>query len=357
MIPDAKKILVIKLRAIGDVVLSTSVLPGIRRAYPDSEIHFLTEIPSVPAVEGNPDLDRVVVLPRQEWAKLSRRNAWRASLDFTRMLRREKYDLVFDLFGNPRSAFLTWITGAPVRVGYAFRGRKLFYNRRVPPRGDRIHELEFNLDALKMIGIPVQDARPLFPVAAEDKKKIREWLGEQGLLDEFRVGMHVWGSWEAKRWDLEKFAVLADRMGERYRARVILLWGPGEQEHAVRVQEMARNPVYVAPETSLKELGALLSQCALVVANDSGPMHIAAALGVPTVGIFGPTSWKLQGPYGDSHGVAYKEGLTCLGCNRLSCGHLSCMRKLGVKAVLDVVDRVMKETGLSVPVTPSSSQR
>jgi len=338
---DVRKILVIKLRAIGDVVLSSALLPGLREFYGDAKIHFMVESQGKEVLENNPYVDQIVVLPLKEWKKLSGVKAWLSGLRFLRMVRKEKYDVVFDLFGNPRSAFITWITGAPLRVGFSFCGRKYAYNKRIVPRGGEVHEVEFNLDALRALNIPVIKAFPLFPIPKKDKDFIDRWIKENGLEKSFLVGLNPWGSWQAKRWGLEKFAALTDKLVETYQAKVVVLWGPGEREHAEKIKALAHHPVFIAPETSLKELGALLSRCQLVVANDSGPMHISAAVGTKTIGIFGPTRWQLQGPYGRGHGVAYKKGLACLGCNRLSCEKMTCMKDLSVDEVMEVVEQVV----------------
>lgn len=340
-----QRILVIKLRAIGDVVLSTAVLPSLRTRYPDSEIHFLTETPSLPVVEGNPFVDQVVELAQGKWARLSGMRGILESIRFALRIRAARYDLVIDLFGNPRSAFLTWISGAPKRVGFRFRGRSYAYTLCVEPRGDRIHEVAFNLDALQALKINLKSPVPSFPVSENDSANIQDWLNTRAESVSFLVGIHPWGSWEAKRWLLKYFAELADRLVLEYGAKVIILWGPGEKQVAESVIRMGKNQLLLAPQTSLKELGALLKRCDLVIANDSGPMHIAAALGTPTVGIFGPTNHKLQGPYGEQHATAYLHGLSCLGCNRLQCPiGLTCMKDLSVDRVAGVVRETIRKS-------------
>lgn len=336
---DIRKILVIKLRAIGDVVLSTAVLPNLKKAFQSAEVHFLVEHPARQVVEGNPYIDRVIVLPKKG-RKTAAFGEW---LRFFKTLRREKYDLVLDLFGNPRSAFLSLMTGASCRVGFSFRGRRYAYHTCVRPRGDRVHEVDFNLDALRALNIPIVDDSPLFPVFEKDRSAIDAWIEEKGLGDSFLVGMHPWGSWEAKRWGIEKYAALADRFVEDFHAEVVVLWGPGEKAHAERVKDLARHALTLAPRTTLKELGALCLRCRFVVANDSGPMHISAAVGTPTVGIFGPTNSRLQGPYGSLHHVVEKKGLDCLGCNRLVCETNACMKDLSVEEVWQALRPLLEE--------------
>ncbi|MBN1893521.1 glycosyltransferase family 9 protein, partial [bacterium] len=232
MKPRADRILVIKLRAIGDVVLSTAVLPNIRKAYPSAAVHFLTERASAPVLEHHPDVDRILVLP-------GRGSGIARAADFYRGLMREKYDLVFDLFGNPRSAFLTLLSGAPARVGFSFRGRGHAYNIRVEPRGDRVHEVEFNLDALRAVDIPVTAKEPRMAVTQRGLETMDAWLEQTGIRGAFCVAMHVWGSWPAKRWEIRRFSELADLLIQKYQAAVIWTWGPGEEAYAREARSAA----------------------------------------------------------------------------------------------------------------------
>ena len=190
-----KTILIIKLRAIGDVVLSTSILPDLRKMYPDAQIHFLVEPPADEVLEDNPYVDKVIPYSWKLWKKLSLFRSWQAGYRFIKNLRQQGYDLVFDLFGNPRSAFIAWISGARIRVGYNFRGRKFAYNRIVKARGDRVHEVEFNLDALRAMQIEISHKIPLFYISWGAKNEMRQWFKHNNLHHSFVVGFHVWGSW------------------------------------------------------------------------------------------------------------------------------------------------------------------
>lgn len=346
MKPAANKILIIKLRAIGDVVLATIVISNLRQAYPHAQIDFLTERLAVEVVEGNPELNQILVLDRKRIQALPAKQQLIENLRFIRRLRNQKYDLVFDFFGNPRSAILTWLSGAKIRVGYNWRGRQLAYNQVVQSRAAIVHEAEFHLDALMAMDIPVQARQLSFPIDEAGSRFANQFIVKNKLNNRLLVGLNCYGGWEAKRWPLENFAALANRFVEKCQAGILLLWGPGEKSYAEKVQEKMKYPALLAPPTSLKQLGALLKQCQLLVSNDSGPMHIAAALGVPTVGIFGPTNFRLQGPYGKKNEVARKETLDCLGCNLLTCDHNSCMQQLSVEDVWEAVSRCMKKNSI-----------
>jgi lipopolysaccharide heptosyltransferase I len=335
------KILIIKLRAIGDVVLSTIVIDNLRRSFPAATIDFLTEAACQEVVLGHPQLDDVIVLDRKSIARLSPWGQLRANCDFLRRIRAARYDLVFDFFGNPRSALLTWYSGAAWRVGYNYRMRQKAYNVVVPSRASEVHEAEWHLDALDRLGIPTPSRHLAFSVSAAAEGTADSFWREAGLHDQLVMALNFSGGWAAKRWPIERFASLAGKLVERYGARIIAIWGPGEETEAHRLAESATVPVTLIPKTGLKELAAILARVDLMITTDSGPMHIAAAMATPCVALFGPTDYRLQGPYGRNHQIVVKQGLACLGCNRIACDHISCMNGLMVEDVLAAVERAM----------------
>lgn len=343
MLKEIKKILIIKLRAIGDVLLSTPVIENLRTTFEKAQLDFLVENEAKEVVIKNPYVDRIIAFERKKIQSLPKLKAFRRNLDFIKEIRTQRYDLVIDLFGNPRSALLTLLSGAEYRVGYNFRVRKYAYNIRTDSRGDRVHEVEFNLDALRRIGVPVKSKNLYFPIDSLDQKFADRFFAKEGLDHGFVIGINSSGGWPAKRWKLEHFAALADRLVRSYQARILLLWGPSELEEVRKLRNLMNEKSYLAPESTLGRLGALLQRCDLVISNDSGPMHIAAALGVPTVGIFGPTDFRLQGPYGEKHEVAVKLGLPCLGCNKLTCSSSDCMNLLSPDDVFQVVKRCIEK--------------
>ena len=330
---QAKKILIVKLRAIGDVLLSTIVLKSLRSAYPQSTIDFLTEIPSKDVLEGNSCVDAVLVFD----SKIQ------SSLSLLRMIRRQDYDMVIDLFGNPRSAIITLISGARVRVGYRLKWRRHCYNVVVEPRGGLVHNTQFNLDALKELGIPIVEESLSFPIEDEDRKVANDFFRQRGLDESFVVALNPGGGWYTKRWPLGRFAELGDRLVSTCNAKVIVLWGPGEQQSAEEIVSMMTQPAILIPPTSLKQLGAILERTSVMVTNDSGPMHIASVLGTPVVAIFGPTIPELQGPVGTKSIIVRNTKLLCLGCNYTSCPiGTPCMKELLVDDVYREFQRLCK---------------
>jgi heptosyltransferase III len=334
-IPDretVRRILVIKLRAIGDVVLSTVVIRNLRLAFPAAEIQYLTERASHDIVRSNPDLNGALVYDRKSMS----------GLDLIRLVRRGSFDLVLDLFGNPRTALVTRLSGARYRVGYRFRGRTYAYSIVVEPRGDRVHNTQFNLDALERLRIPIVDRSLQFVPAKDDEERMESYLRKVVPDGRPIVCLNPSGGWYTKRWGLERFAEVGDRLARENGAAILLTWGPGEEADVHKVASMMHAGAVIPPKTTLPELAALLKRCTLMITNDSGPMHIATAVGTRVIGLYGPTNPLLQGPYGEQHAVVRKEGLPCLGCNQTSCSiGLPCMLDLDVAPVLQKAKEIL----------------
>ena len=317
---NPRRILVIKLRATGDVVLATPVIENLKRRYPRARLSFLTEEASADVLRWHPMLDELIVLPLRRWGSQGILGTWREQARFYRNLRRKRFDLAIDLFGNPRSALLTWLSGAAESGGFRLPA--------APPRlhhgGHALqsrpqHEVLFHLEALEALDIPVAADRPRVAIPGTADRKAGEWLREHVTGARAVIALNPGGGWAIKRWPPEFFGRLADALIDEYGVAALILWGPGEEELVARVTGAMRNRPLVLPVATLAELGAFLKRCGLLVSNDSAPMHMAAAMNVPTVGIFGPTDPRAQGPWGDGHGVVRKESVDCLGCNRIKC--------------------------------------
>ncbi len=329
------RILLIKLRAIGDVLLSTAVLPDVKAAFPGAAVDFLTEKFCAGVLEGNPAVSTLLVFdPKTE-----------GSLDLIGRVRRNRYDLVIDLFGNPRSALLSLLSGAGVRVGYRFNWRTVCYNRVVEPRGGTVHNVEFNRDALRRIDIPTGSGRPFFPLDPVAEGLAEDFLRRQVSVGERIVALNAGGGWISKRWRPEQFAALGRKISGADGSRILVLWGPGEEADAVTVCREIGPAAILPPATTLKQLASLLKRSALLVTNDSGPMHIAAALGVSVVAIFGPTVPRLQGPVFTESSIVVKSGLDCLGCGYTVCpiGN-PCMLELSVEDVYSAYRQILQKS-------------
>ena len=287
---------------------------------------------------GNPFINRVHVHDKLKMT----------GVRLVKRIRDQHYDVVIDLFGNPRTALITWASGAKYRVGYRFRNRTYAYNIMAEPRGDRVHNTQFNLDALEAIDVAIQDCNIYFQFTPEDMQYVDSFLAA-GLNERLLIGMNTGGGWYTKRWGLDRFAELSDRLIKEYNASIVLAWGPGQHSDVEKIQSMMNEKPFIPPATTLKQLGALMKRCTCVISNDSGPMHIAAAVGTPVLGIYGPTVPLLQGPFGSNHVTVSKEGLDCLGCNYTKCpiGH-PCMLDLQVETVMEAVRELFAKNFIGV---------
>jgi lipopolysaccharide heptosyltransferase II len=342
---SVQSILVIKLRAIGDVLLSTVVLKSLRAAYPDARIDFLTEKPARLVVEGNPNLNDVLVFdPKTD-----------GGVRLIASVRSRKYDMVIDLFGNPRSAIVTAFSGAKFRVGYRFGWRERCYNIVIQPRGGDVHNTQFNLDALGVLDVPVGDRGVYFPCSEDARAFAAKFFEEQRLGGNFVVALNAGGGWITKRWRPHSYAALGDRLAKEFNAAILLVWGPGEESVARAIKESMSAEAVLIPAANLTQLAAILERCSAMVTNDSGPMHIASAMGTPVVAIFGPTRPDLQGPVLSTSVVVRRESLVCLGCNYTECpiGN-PCMEELTVDEVFTAFTHLLAKMNLNVQSGGSS---
>ncbi len=343
------KILIVKTSAIGDVIHTLPALNCLRRHYPEARIDWLVEEAASEAVIGHRAVDRVLVSRRKSWIKLIKSGRFLAAgRDFYRLvreLRATRYDLLLDFQGLLKSGIFVFWARARRKVGFGpgmehAEASWLFLNERLPPVAMDQHAIQRELQLLAAIGIPCQEVAFAFPVRDEDQKQVRRRLAKLGAEpSEPLVAINPLTTWPSKHWLNERFAAVADRLVEMG-VRVVFTGGLGEApviaEKIIAVMRHRDKAINLAGRTSLKELAALYGMVRVVVTTDTGPMHVAAAMGAPVVALFGPTAPWRTGPYGDKHRVL-RAGLACSPCFKRECafGH-ECMFKLGV-------DRVMTE--------------
>lgn len=334
-----RRILIIKPSSLGDVVHALPVLAGLRRAYPQAHIAWLIATPFAPLLDGHPLLNELIPFDRRGYGQMLRRPAQlRQFLRFLASLRRRRFDLVLDLQGLFRSGFLAWASGAPQRVGFADARElaPLFYTRRIAGRRTACHAVEVNLRLARALDLPVDP--PTFPLALQPD----EFLAAQTLLsqaagrplDHF-IAVIPGARWPSKRWPSEHTAALLDRLHPEGLPPAVLLGGPDDRAPAADVRRRCAAPtVDLTGRTTLRQLAALIALSDLVICQDSGPMHIAAALGKPLVALFGPTNPTRTGPYGPAARVVQLP-LACAPCYERQCplGHHQCMRTLSADTV------------------------
>lgn len=328
-----KKIICIKPRGIGDIVLSTIVLENLHKHFPNANIDYLTEHFAKPALLNNPLVNKILTMHKKDF-----------SLKVAMKLRKEKYDIVIDLWSNPRSAQITFFSGAKYKVGYAYRGRRYAYNILGTSSKGELHSAEHNLELLKVLNVKIISKNIHYYVGYLDDISAKEYFRVQDLNDKMVFGIIPSGGWDSKRCNKEKWVEICVESIKIFSCKILVLWGPGDEGDAIFIKEKIGDNCILAPKSSITLMAALISKCNLIIANDSGPMHISAALKVPTLGIFGPTNPKAHRPYSINSDYIIKDDLDCIICNKLICPLLhECMTKLDVKIVIEKIKVLLNE--------------
>ncbi len=331
-----QNILTIKLRYLGDVLLATPAWQALKAAYPGARLTVIVNRGTEDILLSNPHVDEVLSLERGSIVQQYR---------FVATIRRRHFDTVVDLTDGDRAAFLTWISGAPVRIGFnadhRWTGR--CYTT-VVPSDAAAHRIERDLSALAPLAIPVIDRIPRMWLTEEDHTAAEELLRRVGVqsvgpLVVIQPGARYW----FKAWPSERFAELADRLADRYGCQVLVAGSPQEAALVQTVVTQAKSRlISIAGLSRVRTLAALLKRSALFVGNDTGAMHIAAAVGTPLVGLFGPSNPMEWGPRGGPAEVIYK-GLDCRVCFHPTCrrGEQNCMKLITVDEVMAAVQRML----------------
>lgn len=309
------KLLVIKPSSLGDVIHALPTVHRLRERFPTAHIAWLINRDLRSLLDRCPVINQRIDFPRHEPGHLPA---------LVRHLRRERFDIVVDLQGLLRSGLLTRLTGASRRIGLsdAREGARLFYNELVTV--PRVHAVDRYLLAARHLGCP--DGPIEFPLGL-DQSAIRN--------PQSAIAIHPSARWPTKLWGDDKFAELIRQLPAD---RVVLTGAAADAPRLTRIGPQVRN---LAGQTDLCELADLYRQCAVVVTNDSGPMHLAVAVGTPVVAIFGPTDPALTGPYGAAH-VVLRANLPCSPCFRDRCHNpvpMACMQQVTVPQVLAAVRR------------------
>ncbi len=331
--PLPRKILIIKPSSLGDIIHSLPFLKVMHDIFPAAEIHWVVARGLEGVLEQHPMVDRVITINKDSWKRPG--NIRQTATEFTGLahhLRKEAYDLVVDLQGLLRSSIIAAMTGARVRVGFreAREGGVFFYTHRVEG-GKELHAVDRYLRIASALGGDIPEVKFPMPLvkASQEVKELKERIGEYAVI--------VPGArWPSKQWPAERFGTLAAMLD----MPSILVGSAADVQASQDIAERSRGKaVSCAGQTEMKDLFSLLRDARVVISNDSGPMHIAAAYGRPVVAIFGPTNPVRTGPYGTSHLVA-RTNLRCAPCYKKKCGELKCMTDIAVERVYDAVKQV-----------------
>ena len=339
-----RNVLIIKLRYIGDVLLATLTVRAIKSARPDVRITMMVNRGTEDVLSGNPDIDEIVVLDKESLAA-----QWRLIAG----LRRRRFDTVIDLTDGDRAAFLSWISGAPVRIGFndEHRWRGRFYTQVVQTARGVQHRIDRDLEALKPMSIQAGSKDPQLWLTPEEANSADQLLDQLGVQRSQSIvilqpGARYW----FKAWPPERFAELADRLASRYGCQVLIGGSYQDIDLAQQIRQMAKSrPIIMTGRTTIKQFAAIAKKSALFVGNDSGAMHIASAVGTPVVALFGPSNPAEWGPRGGPVEVLYKE-LDCRSRCHPTCtrGEENCMRLIAVDEVMSAAGRLMERVRTAI---------
>jgi heptosyltransferase-3 len=337
MAGDIHKILIVKLRYIGDVLLTTPVLKNLRLSYPNARLDILVNEGTDEVLKHNRDISTIIYIERGSLIR---------QLGFVQKLRGHQYDLVVDLTDSDRSAILSLLTGAPVRVGYNSedRWRGKCYTQVVPADRNGMHTVDYQLEALRLLGIPVKSSELVLPLSKEDESSADRIVNEYKLNDGRPIVLiHPGARWWFKSWPPEYFAKLADAIQQNFECHVIFAGGASDEDTINKIQNlMAIKTISFAGKITVLQLAALVKRCRLFIGNDNGIMHVASAIGIPVIAFFGLTNPLQWGPRGSGHAIFYK-GIDCRPCFPDGCirGDQSCMRIITVEEVMKAVIKIL----------------
>jgi lipopolysaccharide heptosyltransferase II len=333
------------MKYIGDVVLTTPIIRSVRARYPEAFIAYLADKEAVSLLHANPFIDEIIPYDFSRPTVLEQPGV-------ALHLRRRKFDAVVDLFGNPRSALLSYLSGAPIRIGGDFGSRGKLFTHRIREDGKPKTAIEFHYQYVKPLDVEPTSWKTEVFLTEDEKRDAGILLKSMGMnLERPIVAIHPGATWPAKIWPSERFAELA-RSLERTDAQAVLLQGPRDGAVAQQVARLAPASVRMLGVLPVRQLAAVLAHSWVCVANDAAPMHIAVAVGTPTVGIFGPGEEYIWFPYrtpyyeaSQSH-VALRKDVACHPChlnvcNRTGDGYMECMRLLSSEEVLHVVEKTL----------------
>jgi len=352
---DPRTILVIQLDHLGDAVISTVMFPELRKRYPRASIEVLAGPWNRQVFEAIPEVDRVHVCRASRFARKGRA-AWIAStLWWGLWLRRRHVDLGMDVRGEFPHAVILWLSGARWRLGWDSGGGG-FLLTHVPRFVADRPEVESRLALLAELGIESGQAderpRPVFRAPDNARRRVAEWLADVADghgSDGPRIVLHVGAGTPAKRWPVEHWRALVGRLTRRLGARVVLVGDAGDRTIAQAIRGPRSRPGVVdwTGRLSVLELAALLEQADLFAGADSGPAHLAAAAGTPTVVLFSGTNRPRQWQPWGGHVRVVRRAVECSPCHRRSCPWLEhpCMRGLGPGEVAEAIERFLVDAG------------
>jgi len=339
-------ILIVKLSAIGDVIHTLPSLNALRHMYPDAHITWVVEEEAADLVVNHPQLDRVIIFRRKSWLNKIRagqfRTAWQDARSFLARLHSRRYDLVVDFHGLFKSAIIVFLSRGKRKLGYDSwqEMSKLFLNEKIPEDMNK-HAVDRYLDFPRHLSGEIGKPEFIVPISPEAKTRSRELLALNHLEAKKYIAVNPVALWDTKLWDDQKFAALADAIAQRMNIPVVFTGRDKESLDKITLK-MATKGINIGGQTTLPELACIYQDALAVITTDSGPMHLAAAVGTPVIALFGPTDPARTGPYGANH-MIIRAGLSCSPCFLKKCPTRQCMEDITPEQVLEAVEKIVRQ--------------
>jgi lipopolysaccharide heptosyltransferase I len=343
-----QNILLIKLSSLGDVIHALPALRTLRKLYPKAHIAWIVEEKCKDLLYNNPDLDELIVVRIRHWRRHWNLQSWR---EFKTSLKkiRGRFDLVIDMQGLIKTGVIAFLTQAPRIVGFdkhdcRERPNAWFTHEKIPFMGKKVHVVDRYLSMIQALGAEtVSGEFPLVVPEAAEARIDAYWKANPELSAKPVVAIHHGVGFPTKRWPMERFAQLGDRITQELGFNVLFTWGPGEEEAVKKLSSLMKEKHWVSPKNSMHESIAMLKRMSLCIGCDTGPMHLSAAQGVPTVTLFGPTNPVYSRPHGSNHEVVVKLQ-PCSFCHKHSCPtQIECMTAITVDDVFAAVQKSVQD--------------
>ncbi|MBM4309817.1 MAG: glycosyltransferase family 9 protein [Deltaproteobacteria bacterium] len=346
----ARKILIIRLSAIGDVLRVLPAFQVLRKNYPEASFGWVTEEASADILRAHPDIDEVFVFPKKAITrKLSSPLTFFSGLQeffaFMKPIRAGGYDLTFDFHGLFKSGIISLLSRASRRVGFTMpfcrEGNYLFNNLRFHQDSKRVSRIRRNLNLLEKFGLSSEHERPVIHIPAADREAVQKFFRQQQINPKLPIiAVHPGTSpiTPYKRWDPYRYAVVADTVIEAHAAQVIFTWAGAELDMVKSIVGQMKYRAIVAPRTqNLCQLAEIFRLSDLYLGSDTGPMHLAAFAGTPVIGLFGPTDPVVNEPYSRTPHIILHDEVDCAPCRKRACPRRDCMKGIREESVIRAI--------------------
>ncbi len=335
-----KRILIFNVNWLGDVLFSTATIRNIRYNFSNAIIACVIPPRCYPVLKGNPHLDEIIIFDE----KGKHRGFW-GKVAFIRSLKAGKFSLVFLLHRSFTRALICFLAGIPIRIGYCTGKQCLVLTKKIiPPDRDRVHRIDYYLNIIQKAGFKAEDRYTEFFISDEDDKFIQDFLSKKEIQQgDFLIGVNPGGNWLPKRWPEELWVGLIDELTKESKTKIILTGGPEDLALSRDIRsKLSDKSITACGLLSLKQLGALFKILDVFITADSGPIHIANAVGCKKIiGLFGPTDPLITGPYPAGNVIILRKEIDCrIPCYKVNCPDNRCMKSITVDDVIEKIKEI-----------------